>query len=86
MQGGLAGQIISAVSAHGFQIRALQSFVLNRANAEEFLEIYKGVVPDYGDILNEFTSGMLIAFEVCAPQGNSQQAFREFVGPSGWFI
>ncbi len=31
-----------------FEISALQMFRLEKANAEEFLEIYKGVVNEYG--------------------------------------
>jgi nucleoside-diphosphate kinase len=39
--------------------------VLNRSNAEEFLEVYKGVVTDYAEMLNEITSGPVVALEVC---------------------
>jgi hypothetical protein len=42
----------------------LQTFVLDRSNAEEFLEVYKGVLPEYSETLNELNSGVLIALEV----------------------
>ncbi len=38
--------------------------MLNRSNAEEFLEVYKGVVTDYAEMLDEITSGPVIALEV----------------------
>ena len=44
---GQAGKIISEIKRAGFDITALQMFSLDRANAEEFLEIYKGVLQEY---------------------------------------
>ena len=44
---GQAGKIISEIKRAGFDITALQMFNLDRANAEEFLEIYKGVLQEY---------------------------------------
>jgi nucleoside-diphosphate kinase len=53
----------------------MQSFHLDRAKAEELLEVYKGVVPEYQAMVEEFISGSCIALEVPA------EGFREFVGP-----
>ena len=47
MADGLTGKIISGIYASGFNIEALQSFHLEKVNAEEFYEIYKGVVNEY---------------------------------------
>lgn len=47
MMTGNAGKIIDRILEEGFEISALQSFVMDRPNAEEFLEVYKGVVPEY---------------------------------------
>ena len=44
---GNAGKIISEIKRAGFEISALQMFNMDRANAEEFLEIYKGVLQEY---------------------------------------
>uniref|UniRef100_A0A8C2X7H6 Nucleoside diphosphate kinase homolog 7 n=1 Tax=Cyclopterus lumpus TaxID=8103 RepID=A0A8C2X7H6_CYCLU len=44
---GLTGKILNSISAAGFQISALQMFNVDRANAEEFYEVYKGVVTEY---------------------------------------
>ena len=39
-------------------------FNLDRANAEEFLEIYKGVVTEYTQMVTELCSGPCLAIEV----------------------
>jgi len=44
---GQAGKIISAVLDEGFEISAMQLFTLDREAAQEFLEVYKTVVPEY---------------------------------------
>ncbi len=44
---GKAGQIMAAISERGFQVSAIQMFHIEKANAEEFLEVYKGVVAEY---------------------------------------
>ena len=43
----MAGQIMTAITEAGFQINALQMFRLEKSDAEEFYEIYKGVVNEY---------------------------------------
>ena len=54
---GLTGKIMSAIHKAGFNISALQMFRLEKANAEEFYEIYKGVV-------NEYSVSVLLFVEV----------------------
>lgn len=44
---GNAAKIISEIKRAGFDISAMEMFSLERANAEEFLEIYKGVLQEY---------------------------------------
>ena len=36
----------------GFEISAMQTFFLDRATAEEFFDLYKGVVPDYAAMID----------------------------------
>ena len=50
---GQLGQIIDQVLSAGFQIGNLQMMQLNRPNATEFLEVYKGVVPEQVDWVEE---------------------------------
>jgi len=85
--GGSAGQIIQRISEH-FTVSALQMFTMERANAEEFYEVYKGVVQEYPEMVKELTAGPIIALEI-KPKGgspvgeedNTAKSFREFVGP-----
>jgi len=48
---GYAGQIIDAILEEGFEISAMQMFNLDKPTAEEFLEIYRGVLPEYIPII-----------------------------------
>lgn len=63
----------------GFEISAIQIFQLDRANAEEFLEVYKGVVQEYSGMIDQLITGPCIALEIRAQ--SAPQTFREFVGP-----
>ncbi|XP_064500413.1 nucleoside diphosphate kinase homolog 7 isoform X2 [Pseudopipra pipra] len=77
---GLAGKIIKAILKGGFQISALQMFNMERPNAEEFYEIYKGVVPEYLEMVSELCSGPCIAMEITPSE--PPKVFRDFCGPS----
>lgn len=78
---GLSGKIIQDIINGGYNITKLQSFHLQFANAQEFLEVYKGVVREYHLILNQMASGPLIAIEISGNDGIVAD-FREFVGPN----
>ena len=64
----------------GFEVSGLQMFNMEKANAEEFYEVYKGVVQEYNSMVLELTSGPCIALEVRAQ--NAPVAFREMTGPA----
>ncbi|KAJ3395540.1 Nucleoside diphosphate kinase 7, partial [Chytridiales sp. JEL 0842] len=66
----------------GFAITDAEIFSLERVNAEEFLEVYKGVVPEYHLMLDQLTAGPLVALEITGQAQNIVSAFREFVGPT----
>ena len=55
-------------------------FNLEKSDCEEFLEVYKGVVNEYGDMVCEMSSGTCVALEIDA-QGDPAK-FRAFVGPA----
>ncbi|XP_028407372.1 nucleoside diphosphate kinase 7-like [Dendronephthya gigantea] len=78
---GVAGKILVAMQENGFYLNALQMFHMEVANAEEFFEVYKGVVLEYSKMVDELCSGPCIAVEVCG-EGDVHKAFRDFVGPS----
>lgn len=64
----------------GFDISAIQMFHMEKANAEEFYEVYKGVVQEYPSMVQELTSGPCIAMEIRAQ--DAPKAFRDMVGPA----
>ena len=52
MQSGLTGKILDRILEEGFEVSALQSFFLDRTIAEDFFELYKGVLPDFNQMID----------------------------------
>jgi len=65
-----------------FNVTAMELFRLDRANAGEFFEVYKGVFPEYNSMVDELISGDFIAIEISDQEGNPVEALREFCGPA----
>ena len=78
--GGLTGQIMRGISSAGLVITAAQLHHVEKANAQEFYEVYKGVVAEYNQMVEELSSGPCIALEVSGDDAHG--TFRELVGPS----
>jgi nucleoside-diphosphate kinase len=74
-----AGEIVSAILQAGFEISAMGVWYMDRATAEEFLEVYKGVVPEFHDNCAQFSSGPSLIMEV--RQEDAVKKMREFAGP-----
>lgn len=79
---GFHGKIIDSILEKGFEISAMEMFTVGRANAEEFFEVYKGVVPEFNAMVSELISGSCIALEITKGSDNVVEEFREVVGPS----
>ncbi|KAI9207907.1 nucleoside diphosphate kinase [Polychytrium aggregatum] len=79
---GLSGQIVSSIQKEGFEINDMELYHLEKANAEEFLEVYKGVVSEYHLMLDQLISGSCIAIEIVGPDSGIVSHFRELVGPA----
>jgi len=73
------GKIIDFILGEGFEISAMQMFFLDRPTSEEFFEVYRGVLPEFGAIAEHMTSGPCIALEV--RQEEAVKAFRDVCGP-----
>ncbi|XP_069689074.1 nucleoside diphosphate kinase homolog 7 isoform X4 [Periplaneta americana] len=82
VQEGLVGDIISEIQENGFKITALQMFYMEHPNAEEFYEVYKGVVAEYSGMVSQLISGPCVVMEVTGPDSDTPSRFRAFVGPS----
>lgn len=84
LKAGLLGEVLEALLSGGFAIRTMATFSISLPNAEEFLEVYKGVVPEYREYVDELTSGLCFAAEVTyvpAP-AESVPKLRELAGSS----
>uniref|UniRef100_A0A7N8WXE7 Nucleoside diphosphate kinase homolog 7 n=1 Tax=Mastacembelus armatus TaxID=205130 RepID=A0A7N8WXE7_9TELE len=77
---GLSGRILNSISSAGFEISALEMFNVDRANAEEFYEVYKGVVTEYPSMVTELCSGPCMVLEIHGT--DTPKSFREFCGPA----
>lgn len=79
----IAGRIIQNILDAGFEISAFEIFMFNLSTSTEFLDVYKGVVAEYKDMVSQLMSGPCIALEVTG-EGNRRviMEFRTFVGPS----
>ncbi|CAD2216646.1 nucleoside diphosphate kinase [Angomonas deanei] len=73
------GPILQQLIDEGFLITALGLYTLSPADAEDFLEVYEGVVPEYKKLVEQMSSGTCLAIEVCAE--NSVSALRAVCGP-----
>lgn len=83
IKAGIAGKIINVIQDSGFLVNTIQMFHLEKANAEEFYEVYKGVVHEYPGMVNELSSGPVIAMEILGKSSNvhTAESFRELCGP-----
>lgn len=65
--------------AQGYEISAIQSLFFEQTAAQEFLEVYRGVVPDFAERVTQLCSGLSIGLEVRAQ--NAVHVFRQTAGP-----
>ncbi|XP_055596745.1 nucleoside diphosphate kinase 7 isoform X2 [Uranotaenia lowii] len=81
---GNMGKIISQIQANGFIVSALKMFHFARSNCEEFLDVYKGVVPEYESMVMQMISGDCVGLEIVNKYDDgisTYQSFRNFCGP-----
>ena len=68
----------------GYTIKAMETFLLDYSKAEEFMEVYKGVVDNYGEVIKELSSGICLALQVVGELDNDVDIvsrFRKYCGP-----
>ena len=73
------GQIIDLILSEGFQISALRLVTLDKADSADFLEVYKGVVPEYTQLAEQLSSAPCWVMEVKGEK--PVEAFRQLCGP-----
>jgi nucleoside-diphosphate kinase len=84
LKAGQLGPVLDTVVRAGFVIRTMGTFAVSLPNAEEFLEVYKGVIPEYREYVAELCSGVCLAAELTyapAPH-DSVAALRAVAGAS----
>lgn len=75
--GEAAEALWAGLAAAGLSARLVESFALSRAQAEEFLELYRDVLPDFAEMAVALAEGPLVAVAV---EGAVAVA-RKLVGP-----
>lgn len=73
------GQAIDMITNGGFEISALEMFNQDKPTAEEFMCVYKGVLPEYSSLVEHQTIGPCVALEV--RNQDAVTKFRELCGP-----
>lgn len=82
VKAGLVGDVITTIQEAGYTVSDISMVNVEKANAEEFYEIYKGVVAEYQSMVNELCNGPCVAMEIIGPDQNTPSTFREFCGPA----
>ncbi|XP_045493772.1 nucleoside diphosphate kinase 7-like isoform X1 [Colias croceus] len=81
---GNLGAILEQIATSGkFYIAAIAMFSVKLANAQEFYEIYKGVLPEYEAMCIHLAEGKCVALEVKSLDSNMNCVceFRKLCGP-----
>ena len=73
------GKVIDIILNEAFEISSMEIFYLDKNSAEEFFDVYKGVLPEYGKIIDDVTNGPVVALEV--RQDDVVNKIRALVGP-----
>ena len=76
---GNAGKIIDILLTEGFEISSMEMLYIDKVQAEEFFEIYKGVLPEYNQMIDSVVCGPIIAIEV--RQNDCVNKLRALSGP-----
>jgi len=64
VKAGMVGRMIDQVLGSGFKVMNMKMVQLTRPNAQEFLEVYRGVVPECVDWVEELASGKSVALQL----------------------
>lgn len=77
--GPLVTELLERTNAEGLAPTAMQIFELDLVTAEEFLEVYKHVVPEFVDMARELSSGLCLTIELHGRDSVSK--LRRIAGP-----
>lgn len=74
---GQFGRILEHIQRSNWVVNGLQLHNFERANAEEFFEVYKEVVPEYEMMVSELCAGPCIALEVLNGSNDAVMQFKK---------
>ena len=78
----LAGKIFKDIVEAGFKVTAMETFHLDHSTSDKFLEVYKGVLDNHGEIVKELSSGHCLFIQVVDDEDEDVvNRFRQFCGP-----
>jgi len=75
-----AGAIIEVLQEEGFSLLGMATYLLTFHQAEEFLEVYRGVVEEWGESVTHLSSGPCLALQL-GGEGDLVERLRELCGP-----
>lgn len=75
-----AGVIIQDIMEAGFEVSAMRTVHLDRAQATEFLEVYQNVLPNFSDLVAIMSEAPCLAMEL-RKEDNVVEEFRSLCGP-----
>jgi nucleoside-diphosphate kinase len=74
-----AGQIVTNLLEADLELSAMEIINVDLTRANEFLEVYKGVLPEYHDMSRELSKGPVLVIQV--RQENVVARLRDLCGP-----
>jgi nucleoside-diphosphate kinase len=78
VQQGLLGDVLHRILSEGFEISAMKMWHMDKVTVEEFLDVYRGVLPEYQMIIDHMCVGPSVVLEV--RQKEAVESFRQLVG------
>ncbi|XP_059614297.1 nucleoside diphosphate kinase 7 isoform X2 [Phlebotomus argentipes] len=79
VRSGKTGEIIKEILGNDLRITALKMVHMGRKNCEDFLQVYRGVAPEYNQMILELASGPCVAMEISSDDAHG--VFRRLCGP-----
>ena len=58
------GSILDTILSEGFEISAMKLYTLPKGVVEEFYEVYRGILPEYHEVVEELAAGPVLALEI----------------------
>ncbi|XP_054720450.1 nucleoside diphosphate kinase 7-like [Uloborus diversus] len=79
----IVGKIIQDILEASFEISAFEIMTFSLSTSSEFLDVYKGVVSEYKDMVSQLMSGPCVALEITNSKSEKiASEFRTYVGPA----